>query len=62
MNKKLMVGDQQANKTYLLRTTEFILEAFSEEATKRGKGSSVNILINQTLLPKAKKLKEKNKK
>lgn len=56
-----MVGEQEANKTYLLRTTEFILSAFAKEATRKGKGSSVNILMNQTLLPKAKKLEEKNK-
>lgn len=56
--KKITIGGQELDTPYNFRTTYFILSSFMEEAVN--KNTSVNILFNQTLLPKAKKLNEKN--
>lgn len=57
MNPKLKIDGKTADRQYNLRTTDYIIEAFAEEATSRG--VSVNVLINKTLLPAAKKFKTK---
>jgi len=59
MKKKIQIGGEEIDTSFNLRTTNFILSSFMEEAIN--KNTSVNLLFNQTLLPKAKKLKEKNK-
>jgi hypothetical protein len=59
MNKKIKIGGEDIDTSFNFRTTKFILSSFMEEAVN--KNTSVNLLFNQTLLPKAKKLKEKNK-
>ena len=57
--QKLLVGGEELDTPYNFRTTDFILSSFMEEAIS--KNTSVNLLFNQTLLPKARQLKLKNK-
>lgn len=59
MQKKLTIGGQVADTAYNLRTTDFILSTFMEEAIE--KNTSVNVLFNKTLFSKAKQLKSKTK-
>lgn len=55
MQKKLLIGGEEADNSYNLRTTKFILSEFFMEANKRG--VSANVLINKTLLPIASRYK-----
>ena len=57
MNRKLIIGGEEADTPYNMRTTKFILDAFRIEAFQKGK--SINELVNKALLPLAKKYKAK---
>ena len=57
MNRKIFIGGQELDTPYNLRTTEFILNQFMQEATRRG--ISANVLINKTLLPMASRYKNR---
>lgn len=58
--RKILIGEEELDTPYNLRTTNFIMVKFMEEAIR--KNESVNMLFNKALLPIAKKIELKSKK
>jgi len=57
MNNRLVIGGEDADTVYNLRTTESILLTLREEAHR--KKISINLLINKIIYPATRKIKER---
>jgi hypothetical protein len=56
-NKKILIGGEELDTPYNLRTTNFILSTFMSHASD--KGTSASLLMNKALFSAANKIKSR---